>query len=304
MKVIFLGTGGSVPTKMRDLPSVLIRRDADLLMFDCGEGTQRRFLLSRAGFNRRMRIFITHMHGDHVLGLPGMLHSMSFMGRTRELEIYGPKGIADFVEAVSRTVRFRSLFPVETREVRSGRVLSGEEYEVRAAWGDHGDPCLAFSLTEKPRPGRFNPARARRLGVPEGPLWKKLQKGRSVRVAGRWIDPSTIVGPARPGLKVTYAVDTRPCTRVVELARNSDLLIHDSTFAEDSRDKAREYGHSTAKEAAYVAKRSRSRRLALTHISAMYDDPTPLLREARRTFANSFLASDMMTVEVKELRKS
>ncbi len=296
--VIFLGTGGSVPSKFRNLPSVLIRRGPELLLFDCGEGTQRQFLQAKAGTNRKMRVFISHLHGDHVFGLPGLLHSLSFMGRTRELEIIGPKGIAQFVTSVNRVVKMYSQFPIRIREVGSGRVVNNEEYEVRAAHAKHGIPCLAFAFQEKPKPGRFDPAKARKLGIPEGPLWKKLQTTGSVRIGRRLISSRLIVGQPRRGVKITYAVDTRPCEAVNRLAARSDLLIHDSCFDDSASLKAREYGHSTATEAAKVAKKSKSRKLALFHISAMYEDATHLLAQARKTFPATILSTDMATVSV------
>jgi ribonuclease Z len=298
VSVVFLGTGGSVPNEFRNLPSVLVRRGAELLLFDCGEGTQKQFLRARAGINRKMRIFISHLHGDHLFGLPGMLHSLSFMGRTRELEIIGPRGIVDFVKSVNRVVKFYSQFPMLVREVSAGRVVNDEEYEIRAVWAKHGIPCLAFAFQEKPKSGRFDPVKARKLKIPEGPLWKRLQKGRTIVVKGRRISPRVVVGPPRRGVKLTYAVDTRPCKEVVKLARNSDLLIHDSCFDEAATRKAKDYGHSTATEAATVAKRSKSRRLALFHISAMYEDSGPLLRQAKRVFPSTIACRDMETVHL------
>lgn len=298
MSVTFLGTGGSVPNKFRNLPSVLVRRGAELLLFDCGEGTQKQFLQARAGTNRKMRVFISHLHGDHLFGLPGMLHSLSFMGRSREMEIIGPKGIVDFVKSVNRVVKFYSQYAITVREVSAGRIVSEPEYEVRAAWAKHGIPCLAYSLQEKPKAGRFDPEKARKLGVPEGPLWKKLQSGQAVVVKGRSVPSRLVVGPSRRGIKFTYAVDTRPCEQVVKLARDSDLLIHDSCFDETAADKAKDYGHSTAREAALAAKKSKARTLALFHISAMYEDPTPLLKQARNVFPRTILCKDMDTVHL------
>ncbi|HXX72880.1 MAG TPA: ribonuclease Z [Candidatus Acidoferrales bacterium] len=296
--VTFLGTGGSVPNKFRNLPSVLVRRGPELFLFDCGEGTQRQFLEARAGINRKMRILISHLHGDHVFGLPGMLHSLSFMGRSRELEIIGPKGVLELVTSVNRVVTLYNRFPIRIREVKPGQSIKDEEYNIRVAAAQHGIPCLAYTIEEKPRTGKFDAAKARRLGVPEGPLWKQLQSGKSVRVGRRRILSKLVLGPPRRGVKITYAVDTRPCASVIRLASGSDLLIHDSCFAESAATKAREYGHSTAGEAAGVAKRSRSRMLALFHISAMYEDASPLLAQAKRVFHRSILPRDMETVPV------
>jgi len=298
VSVTFLGTGGSVPNKFRNLPSVLVRRGPELFLFDCGEGTQRQFLQARAGINRKMRIFISHLHGDHVFGLPGMLHSLSFMGRSRELEIIGPKGIIELVTSVNRVVKLYNRFPIAIREVKAGQRIEDAEYNVRVASAQHGVPCLAYALEEKPRAGRFDAGNARKLKVPEGPLWKDLQSGKSVRIGQRWVLSKLVLGPPRRGVKITYAVDTRPCASVVRLASESDLLIHDSCFAESAATKAREYGHSTAQEAAAVARGSKSRRLALFHISAMYEDASPLLAEARKVFHQSILPRDMETVSV------
>lgn len=298
VSVVLLGTGGSVPSKHRNLPSVLLKRGPELLLFDCGEGTQRQFMQAKAGTNRKMRIFISHMHGDHVFGLPGLLHSLSFMGRKRELEIIGPKGITQFVKSVNEAVRLYAEFPLRVREVRPGRVVNDPEYEVKAAHGRHGIECLAYAFQEKPKPGRFDPAKARRLEIPEGPLWKKLQSGKTVRIGNRKIASHLVVGPPRGGVKVTYAVDTRPCESVVKLAARSDLLIHDSSFEDAAAGKATEYGHSTAREAATVAKRCGARKLVLFHISAMYADATPLLTQARRIFRNTLLGQDMSVIQV------
>ena len=245
-----------------------------------------------------MRIFISHLHGDHVFGLPGMLHSLSFMGRSRELEIIGPRGIIELVTSVNRVVKLYNRFPIRIREVKPGQSIKDAEYNIRVAAAQHGIPCLAYAFEEQPRPGRFDAAKAKRLGVPEGPLWKTLQSGKPVRVGRRQVVSKQVVGPPRQGVKITYAVDTRPCVSVIRLASESDLLIHDSCFAESAATKAKEYGHSTAREAAVVAKRSKSRRLALFHISAMYEDASLLLAEARKVFHESILPQDMETVSV------
>lgn len=267
-------------------------------MFDCGEGTQKQFLLARMGFNREMRILISHMHADHVLGLPGLLHSMSFMGRTRELQIFGPQGIREFVRCTSESVKFRPMFPIETLEVHPGTIAKTRDYVLNAAWADHSVPCLAYALIENDRPGRFYPTKARRLQIPKGPLWKSLQTGKPVRVDGKRILPLQVVGPPRKGLKITYAADTRPCERVLRLASHSDLLVHDGMFASADLNRAKDYGHSTAAEAARVAKKSDSGILALIHSSSIYDDTKPLLFEARKVFRRTLLPEDLSSVEL------
>jgi len=298
VKVTFLGTGGSVPTKKRNLPSLAVRTDGGLVMFDCGEGTQKQFLIAKLGFNRDMRILISHMHADHILGIPGLLHSMSFMGRSRDIEIYGPPGISEFVKCTAETVKFSPIFSVRTAEAHAGTVAKTQSYIIKAAWADHGVPCLAYSLIENDKPGRFHPAKARELGIPKGPLWKALQMGKPVKVGRKRIDASKVVGPARKGLKITYAVDTRPCDRIIELASGSDLLVHDGMFSSDVSERAREYGHSTAAEAATVAKRSHSKNLALTHISAIYEDTKQLLAEAKAIFPRTIVAEELRSLEL------
>jgi len=288
-----------MPTKGRNLPSVVARRENEVLMFDCGEGTQKQMVLSRIGFNKKMKIFITHMHGDHVLGLPGMLQSMSLLGRSKELDIYGPEGIRDFIESVNRTVQFQLVFPVRIHEVGPGTVLNEPYYKIKAVRGSHVIPCLSYGLVEKPRPGRFNPRKAQTLGVPKGPLWKKLQLGQHVKIGSRIVKSSDVVGSSRPGVKLVYATDTRPCSAVERLAANADLLIHDGSFDDSMRDKAKEYGHSTASEAAKLARQAKVKQLALMHISAMYNNPSVLLRQARKIHRKTVIASDLMVIEVK-----
>jgi ribonuclease Z len=233
-----------------------------------------------------------------------MLHSLSFMGRTRELEIYGPTGIVQFIVSINRVVKFNSQFPLRVREIGAGRIINDPEYVINAARAEHGIECLAYAFEEKDRPGRFDPAKARRLGIPEGPLWKKLQTSSYVKIGGRKILSRAVIGPPRPGVKITYAVDTRPCPSVVKLAKQSDLLIHDSSFEQSAMQKAKGYGHSTSTEAAKVAVRSKSRKLVLFHISAKYIDATPLLTQARKIFRNTLLSQDMTTLHVsRNLRK-
>jgi len=297
LELIFLGTGGSTPTRERNLPSVVIKYDSELLMFDCGEGTQRQMGLVRLSPAKKMKIFISHMHGDHVFGLPGLIQSMALLGRQNSLEIYGPKGVKDFVELVNETVQFNVTFPIRIHEVKAGKIDDAERYEVRAAWADHVVPCIAYSFAERPRPGKFHVQVARRLGVPEGPLWKMLQMGKAVRVKGKRIDPRLVVGPPKPGIKVVYATDTRPSRRVASLASNADVLIHDGTFDGSLEEKAGPDGHSTASQAAKVAKAARVRKLVLTHISARYRDPSILLREAKKIFRSTVVARDLMTIK-------
>ncbi|MGQ9542744.1 MAG: ribonuclease Z [Candidatus Bathyarchaeia archaeon] len=287
-----------MPTGSRGLPSVVLRRGPELLMFDCGECVQRQMAMAKLGFNRKMKIFITHMHGDHILGLPGLLHSMSFLGRNKVLEIFGPEGIAEFIEAVCKALKFNPAFPLSVHQIDSGTVCKEKEYVIEAAWMEHGTPCLGFAFIEEEKPGRFDPAKARALGVPEGPLWKRLQLGENVTVNGTEITPMQVLGPARRGLKIVYITDTKPCKNAVELSRNANILMYECTFSSAKAERAREYGHSTAIEAAKIAREANTCKLVLLHISAMYKDATPLLNEAREIFPNTILAYDMMKLSL------
>ena len=184
LSVVFLGTAGSVPTPKRSLPAILLERGGEQIMFDCGEGVQRQMIKARSGFHKKMKIFITHMHGDHVLGLPGLLQTMALLDREKKLDVYGPPGIKLFLESVKETVQFVLTFPVEIHEViEAGVVCEEDEYVVRAAWANHIVPDLAYAFAEKPRPGKFYPGKAKALGVPEGQLWSRLQHGRAVKLS-------------------------------------------------------------------------------------------------------------------------
>jgi ribonuclease Z len=299
LQVIFLGTGGSIPTPKRGLSAVAIRRKAELLLFDCGEGTQRQMIQAGVGFHRKTKIFITHMHGDHILGLPGLLQTMSLLDREKKLEIYGPQGIKAFVEAITQTVRFTLIFPVEVSEVDGGLICEEREYQVYATPSNHITPSFAYNLTEKPRPGRFHPEKAKALGVPEGPLWSKLQDGFSVKLPeGNFVKPEMVLGSPRPGRKIVYTGDTMPSENLVELAKNADLLIHEATFDDELVERAAEDGHSTPSQAAEIAKEAGVKWLVLTHISARYGDANLLLKQARKVFFNTDLAEDFLKIEL------
>lgn len=300
LQVIFLGTAGSVPTVERSLPATLVQRKGEHLMFDCGEGVQRQMIEAKTGFNRRMKIFISHMHGDHVMGLPGLLQTMSLLDRERKLDVYGPVGIKRFVQAIRETVQFTLTFPVEIHEIEEiGVVCNEKEYVVEALWSNHVVPNLAFSLVEKPRPGKFYPEKARALGVPEGSLWSELQRGGNVDLPdGRIIKSEEVVGPPRPGRKIVYTGDTRPFKGFVNFAVGADLLIHDATFADDLIEKAGEDGHSTSSQAAENARKARVKQLILIHMSARYDDTSLLLDQALKIFRNTEVAKDFMKIRI------
>ncbi len=300
LQVIFLGTAASIPTPTRSLPAIMIRREGDLILFDCGEGTQRQMIKARLGFNRRMKILITHMHGDHMLGLPGLIQTMSLLGRERELEIYGPPGLNDFLEAIRRTVQFTLTFPIKLAEIReAGAVFKGKEFEIHAAKADHIEYAFAYSFEEEKRLGKFYPKRARELQIPEGTLWSKLQHGSSVTLSnGTVVDPSEVVGPPRPGRKIVYTGDSRHSLSIMKLARDADVLIHECTFDDELADRAKEDGHSTASQAAKTARKAEAKRLVLTHISSRYKDTELLLKQAKKHFSSVEVAQDFMTIRL------
>jgi len=300
LQVIFLGTAASIPTPRRALPAIAIKRKGELILFDCGEGAQRQMIRAKIGFNRKTKVFITHMHGDHVLGLPGILQTMSLLGRDKPIEVYGPPGIRAFIEAIIRTVRFALSFQVEVYEVEDeGVVDEEEEYRIHAVRADHSIPALAYALIEKPRPGKFHPEGAISLGVPKGPLWSRLQHGHEVELPnGRKVRPQDVMDLPRLGRKIVYTGDTRPSDKITELAKDADLLIHEATFADDLKERAAEDQHSTVSQAAEVAKEAGAKLLVLTHISSRYEDPKILLEQAKKIFSNTYVAEDLLKIDI------
>ena len=300
MHVIFLGTAGSVPTPTRSLPAVLIKRQNEQLMFDCGEGVQRQMIKAKLGFHKKTKIFISHMHGDHVLGLPGLFQTMALMDRQKKLEIYGPEGIKQFLECVRETLQFGLTFPVEIHEIYgAGVVCEEKEYIVEAVKSNHMVSSLAYAFVEKPRPGKFYPEKARALGVPEGELWSKLQHGGTVRLSnGQVISPDKVMGTPRKGRKIVYTGDTRPFKGFAKFAADADLVIHEATFDDTLSEKAELDGHSTPSQAAKEAEKAKAKKLVLTHISARYADAGLLLEQAQKVFRNTVVAEDFMELEL------
>ena len=298
IRVIFLGTAASRPTVGRNVTSLLIAREGELLMFDCGEGTQRQMMRYATGFTVD-DIFFTHMHADHFLGVIGLLRTMGLQGRIAPMRLWGPVGAKEILhEAVHLGVE-RVPFDIEIIELEADTVLTRNGYDLVAYRTQHGIRSLGFALIEHERLGRFDVARARELGVPEGPLFGKLHRGETIEFDGKRVEPGDVVGPPRPGRRIVYTGDSRPCKRTIEVSAQADLLIHDATFGEEESERALQTGHSTAREAADVARKANVLRLALTHISSRYaDDPRGLEREAKHVFKHSFVAQDGMQIEV------
>lgn len=300
LRVIFLGTSGAIPTINRNLPAVLIRRDNELLMLECGENAQRQMIHAKVGFHKNMKIFLSHLHGDHVLGLPGLLQTMALMDRKKNLEIYGPEGISSFLTCVKETLRFGLTFEVRIQEIQTPGVVCDEpDYVVSAIWADHVTPTLAYSFVEKTRPGKFFPEKAISLGVPKGVLWSKLQHGESVTSSeGKIVTPKEVSGPERRGRKIVYSGDTRSFKGFTKFAASADLIIHEATFDDTLADKAELDGHSTPSQAALQAKRSKAKMLALTHVSARYSNTDLLIQQAKKVFQSTVVAEDFMVLEL------
>jgi ribonuclease Z len=298
MYITFLGTSGSMPTAERGSSSVVIRKGRQVIMFDCGEGTQRQMVSAGVGFQRSMRIFITHMHGDHVLGLPGLLQSMSLLRREKELHIYGPIGLTKFVKAFSESLGGPS-FPVILHEIQEpGVVYEDDDYRVVTVKARHRDTAWSFGLFESERPGKFYIEKAKRLGIPVGPMWNKLQHGESIEIDGRMITPRMVTDPPRPGRRVVYSGDTSPTKELIELAKGADILIHEATFIDEMAERAEEDGHTTVLQAAELAKEAEVDWLVLTHISSRYPDQEVILEEAKHVFDRVVVAEDLMKIPI------
>jgi ribonuclease Z len=300
LSVTFLGTAGSLPTPNRNPSAVMVSREGEMLLFDCGEGTQRQMMRAKTGMMRLNYIFLTHLHADHILGIPGLLETMAFQGRKDPLIIAGPERTRDLTGHFEKIGYYSRNFDVVAQELEPGDVVRLDGYQVRAIETNHSIRSLGYSLEEDERPGRFNREAAISLGVPPGPLFGKLQHGQTVKVEERIISPNQVMGPTRPGRKIIYTGDTRPCWSIEQASRNADLLIHDGSLADDMSQWALDTKHSTVGEAAKLAARASVRKLALTHISSRYsEDTSPLLTDARKYFSEIVIAEDLMKLDIK-----
>ncbi|MCU1230514.1 MAG: ribonuclease [Acidobacteria bacterium] len=296
IRVTFLGTSSASPTLARNVASLAVTLDGRVLLFDCGEGTQQQLLRSTVRSGSIDAIFITHLHGDHLFGLPGLLATLGLNARSAPLTIYGPPGLAPFLDAVPYLGNPYEIFVAVIEE---GEVMRGDGFTVIAAPLDHRIECFGFCIIEDDRRGTFDVDRAVALGVPEGPQFAQLHRGEDVVLDdGRIVRSADVVGATRRGRRVAYCTDTRPCANAISLARDAELLIHESTYAADMATEAHERGHATTVEAARVAAEARCERLLLTHFSSRYVDVAPLIDEARAIFPATDAAADFMTVRV------
>lgn len=298
-RVVILGSGASLPTLYRQCAAVAVQYEGDVYLFDCGEGTQLQWRRAGLRFGRLRGIFVSHLHGDHLNGLVGLLQTLSLNDRAEPLQLFGPPGIADYWAALGRTQGVRLGYPLEINEAEPGQLLDAGSHRIEAARLDHGIPTLGFALVESDKPGRFDVNAATALGVEPGPLFGSLQNGEEVRLHdGRVIAPSQVLGPPRAGRRVAYCVDTRPCRGAVDLANNATLFVCDSTFGSELVEQAHARGHCTAAQAAEMAVQAGAQRLVLTHVSARYHDARPLLAEATAIFPETSLGRDLMEVVV------
>jgi ribonuclease Z len=297
LDVVFLGTSGATPTARRAPAATLVRRGGERLLIDCAEGTQRQLLRSDIGLLELREVFLTHYHADHYLGLPGMLKTYSLRGRELPLTIYGPRGLRSLVNALRR-VFGRLTYPYELVELDPGDALAREGYVLHTFAVHHGVPAVGYALVEEPRPGRFDVQAADALGVPDGPERGLLQRGEPVVLRdGALVQPGQVLGPPRPGRKLVLSGDTAPAASVVEAAAGADLLVHEATFLADEADRAHETLHSTAGEAALVAREAGVRLLALTHLSTRYFGQE-VEDEAREIFPDTVVPRDFDVVEM------
>lgn len=297
MEVTFLGTSSAVPTKHRNHTAITLKAFGEVMLFDCGEGTQRQLIEAKISPMKIDKIFITHYHGDHILGLAGLIQSIGFRGRTKDLDIYGPKGLTKLINAISQLGYFQINYNINIHEIDSGVILETGKYTVEAIETEHNLTNMAYSICEKKKP-KFLRQNAIDLGVPVGPLFGKLQNGESVEVNGKIIKPEQVLGPKRVGKKFTYSGDTRPCKQMIEFAKNSDILIHESTYQDADKEHAIANCHSTTKEAANIAKEANVKELILTHISTRYSDDEIMKKEAKEVFENTIIAYDYLTVSI------
>jgi ribonuclease Z len=292
VRLTFLGTAGSWPTKERSASAIALDTERELVLLDCGEGTQRQFFQSSASFMKVRRIFLTHFHGDHFLGLPGLIQSMCLNNRAEPLDIYGPPDAQEMVERVLKLGYFTLRFPIAIHPLRAGQSVDLPGYTVRTSAALHPVPALAFRLDEGEKRGRFDGEKARSLGI-RGTDFARLEAGEDVRVGDHVVRPQDVMGPPRPGRSIVYSGDTAPSDDIRRLAAKATLLIHEATTGQELEVDANQWGHSSARQAAQLAKDAEVGMLFLTHFSSRYKELAPLEDEAKAVFNSSLAARDL-----------
>ncbi|WP_050180994.1 ribonuclease Z [Domibacillus robiginosus] len=304
MELLFLGTGAGVPGKRRNVTAValkMLNERGAVWLIDCGEATQHQILHTSLKPRRIEKIFITHLHGDHIFGLPGLLGSRSFQGGTEPLTVYGPAGIRAFIETALLVSNTHLQYPLLIEEIEEGTVFEDSHIQVTTEKLDHGIHSYGYRFSEKEKPGELLVEKLRADGIPPGPVYKKIKEGQTVTLAdGRTIDPAPYTSSPQPGKIVTVLGDTRQCESAVRLAKNADMLVHEATFDAKSEKMARDYFHSTTRQAAETAVRARAKKLCLTHISSRYtkEEEHQLIKEASELFPSVVIAHDFMEVPI------
>jgi len=298
MKLVYLGTSAAAPTTERSLTCICLVRDTEVLMFDAGEGAQISYLKAGLPWNKKMKIFVTHLHGDHCLGILGLLQTMSLQKRTERVEIYGPAGIEEFITSNIKVLNFGLPFPVFITIVEEGNVVNEKDYQVTSCDAQHGVPAFSYCFEENQKPGIFYPEKAKELGIPEGKLWQELQNGISIEIDGKKIESSQVTGEKRSGKKIGISGDTRPTEKLEKFFENCDYLSFDCTFSFDLQNRAIETNHSTAREAAELANNANVKNLILTHFSARYSDESVLLNEAKEIHESTIASKDLLEIEI------
>jgi ribonuclease Z len=299
MKLVFLGTSAAQPTAERGMTCICLVLDREILMFDAGEGAQIAFQKAKLGWNKKIKIFVTHLHGDHCVGILGLLQTMSLQNRAESVDIYGPTGIEEFIAANLKILNFGLTFPVRITRIKEGLVFDDSGYSVHVCEAEHSIPAYSYLFTEKDRPGRFYPDKAKALGIPEGKLWHELQSDKEVTVDGKLVRPSDVMGEKRQGIKIGISGDTRPTGKLAEFFKGCNYMTFDSTYSDTLRDKAKDNYHSTAKEAAELAKKAGVSNLILTHFSARYEDVAELVSEAKTIHDSVTAARDLLEIDLK-----
>lgn len=299
MNLVFLGTSAAQPTEKRGLPCICLERDGEILMFDAGEAAQISYMKSGLGWNKKMKLFVTHLHGDHCVGILGLLQTMSMQNRTEVLEIFGPSGIEEFIAANVKVLNFGLSFPVLINIIKEGKVFENEKYSIHACKANHSVVAFSYMFEEKDKPGRFNVENAKEFGIPEGELWNKLQNGNQIVINEKTITPKQILGEKRRGKKIGISGDTMPTSELEKFFDGCDYLVFDSTFLEEENQKALDTCHSTAKQAATLGKNANVKNLILTHFSARYKDEVEHLTEAKKVHDSVVTARDLLEIEIK-----
>ena len=299
MRLVFLGTSAAQPTERRGLSCICLERDGEILMFDAGEAAQISYTKAGLGWNKKMKIFVTHLHGDHCVGILGLLQTMSMQNRSESLEIFGPSGIDEFIAANIKILNFGLSFPVLINTVKEGKIFEDEKFSIHACKANHSIVAFSYRFDEKDKPGRFDVQQARELGIPEGELWNKLQNGNEITLDGKTIMPQQVLGEKRPGKRIGISGDTMPTKDLEEFFEGCNYLVFDSTFLDEEKQKAQDTCHSTAKQAATLGKNANVQNLVLTHFSARYKDEAGHLEEANGIHDSVITAQDLLEIEIK-----